>query len=885
MHKHSSSTRYLSRTKMYQLYLVPWLVPLFASNTAISQEEQRDEIVYVLDPFSVQTDAVQGYLATTAMTATKVGTAIKDTPLNVQVMTSEFLNDAGLLNFEQITSYSSSFSQDAVNGSNFNSTLNQGQRGDPLGGSAISGDGRTGINPPNGIRLRAFPVSNILRNNLPRAGNHSLKGVDRVEVVKGPVAIFFGQSQPSGAINYLTKRPIDVYRYNVKTRVSSENLKAVELDANAPVTDDIGVRLMGSWTDTDGWRKFTDSTEEYIGLVMKWDPKPWITVILEGERIEQTANPGSTPIVTNPLYHNDYFNPPDEILFLPQDSAYGRNPWNRGRGREDTLRRWQQTILRNRSNWQAARLAAFPDGPLFYPSINQYFFEGVDTYTENIESFENAVADVYGPDANLAGPYGYSNDESEIAYYEISIRPLSWLQFKASGNIGEGARKFRLLGSNMPLGNMTFNGLAVNAGQQESEFTNHIFDMVVSMDIRGASLKFILGGEFRKNETVRWRADRSWSSELTQIYREWDPRTSNFPPLDEVYPLTTEDPDNLGIFDPANTIELLYNRSERLGGYIMHQGSFFGDRLKTMAGVRHEKQTDDSKGLFSTDWVESGSTSGTSMGAGLVYELTTWMNAYVSWNQNYQPNTRFSVNAPDVGDYNEQDLAERRWLDDETGTGIDLGIKIDALENKITAQFSYFETEREGIARLDYERSRQRMLDEGWTDDSFRVQYYVNGGLERARGFETEFLVTPLPGWQILGNYTYFFEANVISNPSLDGVSGEVILGSRLPNVSKERLSIWTKYEFQEGWAEGFSVGGGIRYGTSSKPFGSSIQYDITNDGYTVYDALLEYKFAALRGDWKVTVNIKNLTDELYSVGGLGFSPPRSWILSLGYTY
>lgn len=861
------------------------LLCMTAGSPIFSQEDEVAENVFNLDPFTVESESVQGYIATTAMTATKIGTAIKDTPLNVQVMTSEFMDDTAMLDFAEITKYSTSFSQDAVNTSNFNSVLNAGQRGDTTGPSDVTNRGRVGVNPPNGIRLRAFPISNILRNGLPRAGNHSLKGVDRVEVVKGPVAIFFGQSQPGGAINYVTKRPIDRYHFRSNARVGEDNLFGFDIDANAPVLDSLGIRVLGSTVDKDDWRRFSSTKEDYLGVVMKWDPTDWITLLLEGEHIERQDNPAGSPIVTNSLYHNDFFNPPDEILFLPQDSSYGRNPWNRGFGREDTLRRWQQTILRNRDNWINARNAAFPEDG-FPKMLNQYFYDGVDQFEENRESYEDAIAQVYGPDANLAGPHGYALNETDVAYYELSVRPMRWLSFKGSGNYGDGFRNFRLLGGNMPYADMTFAGTSVNAGRTEDEFTNHIFDMVISFDLWNAPQKLITGGEYRWNEQVRWRVFRSWSQELNEIYENWDPRFADYPPLDEVYSLTTDLPDVIGIFDEENqNISRTFSRTRRLGSYVMHQGEFFNGRLHTMAGIRHENTKTETKGLLSVDWQEQGVSSGTSQAIGFVYEITNTINVYASWNQNYQPNTSFSVVASDAGDLNEQDLAERTWLDDETGTGIDFGFKVDGFDGKLTGQFSFFEIEREGIRRLNYQRSLQRMLDEGWTDDSFRVEYYVNGGLERAQGFEMEVFGTPAPGWQIMLSYTHYFESDVINDPSLADFQAEEVIGNGLPNVSEDRLSIWTKYVFQDGKLEGLSAGFGLRYASQSKPFVYNWQYDITNGSYTVYDARVAYKLEAFRGEWEVALNVKNITDELYSSGGLGFSPPRSWILSLDYTY
>jgi len=324
-------------------------IHVFSQDAADDPEDD----VFVLDPFSVTAESTEGYTATTAMTGTKIGTLIKNTPLNVQVMTSEFIEDTGMTEFSEIVNYSSSFSGDAVNGINFNSTLNEGITGNgqalaPGQGNNENTGGRVGLDFSNGIRLRAFPIGNVLRNGLPRAGNHSLKAVDRIEVVKGPVAIFFGQSTPGGAINYTTKRPLPRQAATVTAQVGDFGHRNVDVDLNQPVFDSLGLRVFASRKDSDGWHKFEQNDEDYLGGVLQWDPTPKLTVILEHEKIDRFITPAGSPIVTTPLYHNDYFNPLDEILYLPQDSDHGRNSWNRGRGREATLEAWQTAMREDR---------------------------------------------------------------------------------------------------------------------------------------------------------------------------------------------------------------------------------------------------------------------------------------------------------------------------------------------------------------------------------------------------------------------------------------------------------------------------------------------------------------------------------------------------------
>lgn len=891
-----------SRTLSY--VIISSGVLLMAGVTGFGQttiESPEDERTIEMNPFTITAEVDSGYTSTTAITASKIGTLIKNTPLNIQVLTSDFIDDTAMVNFSEITNYSASFSGDAVNGSNFNSTLNEGVRGGALsgGGSGSSiGGGVVGLGFSNGIRLRAFPISNVLRNGLPRAGNHSLKAVDRVEVVKGPVAIFYGQSAPGGAINYMTKRPVVKRQGSITSRIADNGLQSVDIDYNQPITKGLGLRVFGTTSRSDGWRNFEHDREEYIGGVVKWDIANKLSIILEGEYLVTRNNIGGAPIVTNPLYHNDYFNPPDEILFLENgaSSAFPRVPWNRGFGREASIAAWQRNIKENRNNWMEARYAAFPDEG--YPFvISQYGLAGTDDFEDNREVYDNAVASIYGPEGNLNGPDGYTKAESKVGYFDISYRPFSWFSMHAAGNHGEQDRSFRLNAANLPFGDLTFAAAErEQVGRQDDIFTNIQADVLFEFDVLGVKNSLIIGGEYRFSEKGRWRVDRSWGG-LSTLYKFWNPLVTPEPPLGTVYPLTpipaptTGDPDNVlpGIFDePNKTHGIGLSKVIRHGAYVTQQASFAEGRAHTMIGVRHEKEELWDANSLSFDilgWRELGETSGTSGMIGGTFEVRENVNIYASYNQNYKPNTGSTVRAGDRGDLNAADLAEEQFLEDETGTGIDFGLKFELYDHKFSGQVSLFQIEREGIARLNYERSLARMVAEGWTDVNFRVQYYANGGVERARGIETEFFYVPVPNWQSVVTFTHYFETEVVNDPSLADFQSDRVIGNGLPNVSRDRVTLWSTYRLREGSLKGFSFGGGARLASESSPTVYSWNYDITNKSYFVIDARIGYEFELWRGKIELSLNAKNLTDELYSEGGIGFSPPRTFIFTSKYSF
>lgn len=62
--------------------------------------------------------------------------------------------------------------------------------------------------------------------------------LDRIEVLKGPSSLYFGQLQPGGIINLITKKPLTAETYTVGLEYGSWGSRAIDLDASIPLTKD-----------------------------------------------------------------------------------------------------------------------------------------------------------------------------------------------------------------------------------------------------------------------------------------------------------------------------------------------------------------------------------------------------------------------------------------------------------------------------------------------------------------------------------------------------------------------------------------------------------------------------------------------------------------------
>jgi len=108
----------------------------------------------------------------------------------------------------------------------------------------------------------------------------------RVEVLKGPQALFFGKNSPGGVISLISADPGDSLEWSLRTAYDF-NQKGVVTEGviSTPLTDKLGIRVVGAYSDQDGWFRNTrnaipgqtfsalrsKNAKEYFGrATLKW---------------------------------------------------------------------------------------------------------------------------------------------------------------------------------------------------------------------------------------------------------------------------------------------------------------------------------------------------------------------------------------------------------------------------------------------------------------------------------------------------------------------------------------------------------------------------------------------------------------------------------------
>jgi iron complex outermembrane recepter protein len=215
------------------------------------------ELVYALKPMTDAMDEEEititgsredepGYRVPSSSTATGTDTPILETPFSVQVVPQAVIRD------QQATQI-----KDALGN---------------VSGVSYRGDvqGRSG----NTFVLRGFSGTQVLRDGVRRSGGigendsqpiSEISNLEQVEVLKGPASILYGEIEPGGVINLVSKQPFAKPFAEVEVQTGSRGLLRPRFDFTGPLDKDGRVlyRLNGSLQTLDSVRTLDQEDEKF----------------------------------------------------------------------------------------------------------------------------------------------------------------------------------------------------------------------------------------------------------------------------------------------------------------------------------------------------------------------------------------------------------------------------------------------------------------------------------------------------------------------------------------------------------------------------------------------------------------------------------------------
>jgi iron complex outermembrane recepter protein len=100
-------------------------------------------------------------------------------------------------------------------------------------------------------------------------GSPETANLDRIEVLKGPASILYGEVQPGGIINLVSKQPLGKAAYEAELSVGNREFVEPRIDFSAPLTENrkVRYRLNALYRYDDGFVDFDrDFNRFFIAL-------------------------------------------------------------------------------------------------------------------------------------------------------------------------------------------------------------------------------------------------------------------------------------------------------------------------------------------------------------------------------------------------------------------------------------------------------------------------------------------------------------------------------------------------------------------------------------------------------------------------------------------
>ena len=226
--------------------LTPLAVGLLASTFMVAPAYAQDA-----DSAPQAEDAIDDNVI--IVTATRRAEDVQDIPIAVTAVSPAQLEQQGVVNVQNITQVSPSFSTSQAQ--NSSGTVVLRIRGVGTTSNNIGFESAVGIFVDGAYQSR------------PGVALSEFVDVERVEVLRGPQGTLFGRNTSAGALNITNKRPeLGEFGGFVNATYGNYDHMNVQGAINVPLTEDtVALRLTGAWRERDGFVDWVDANGNEFG--------------------------------------------------------------------------------------------------------------------------------------------------------------------------------------------------------------------------------------------------------------------------------------------------------------------------------------------------------------------------------------------------------------------------------------------------------------------------------------------------------------------------------------------------------------------------------------------------------------------------------------------
>lgn len=245
-------------------------VSLLALSSAYAQtaEEVKLEKVVVETNAEEADGPVDGYVAKVSASGTKTGTLLDKTPQTISVVSSEAIEDREAVSVAESLRYT----------------------------PGVVTEYRGASNLKDEMYIRGIGYAHRYLDGLFLGGQNSYGKIDpylleRVEMIAGPASVLYGQANPGGLVNMVSKKPGNSTGNEVFIGVGTDNQVSAGFDVSGSFDENIwGWRLVGTGNMGDGQEDYVEEKNYSIAPSVTWSPNDQTSLtLLSGYRNDPDA--------------------------------------------------------------------------------------------------------------------------------------------------------------------------------------------------------------------------------------------------------------------------------------------------------------------------------------------------------------------------------------------------------------------------------------------------------------------------------------------------------------------------------------------------------------------------------------------------------------------
>ena len=188
------------------------------------------------------------YLVPDASGGTKTDTPVMETPVSIQVVPQQVLVDQQTVRLEDaLQNVSGVIPTNDSYGTNDSFT--------------IRGFDQLELTYEDGLRLDQYSNAGFPLD---------LANVEKIEVVKGPASVLYGQAEPGGLVNIVTKRPLEKSYYSLQQQFGSYDFYRTTFDATGPLGRTLFYRFNLDYENAGSFRNFVYTNQVALFPTIEW---------------------------------------------------------------------------------------------------------------------------------------------------------------------------------------------------------------------------------------------------------------------------------------------------------------------------------------------------------------------------------------------------------------------------------------------------------------------------------------------------------------------------------------------------------------------------------------------------------------------------------------